>query len=381
MGGNQVKLDYNFTTDEADYSYSSLYEDEPPKPLSWKITVSLVMTLIILITLIGNILVMISFATDWRLRVNRGNWFILNLSVSDFMIGLCVLPINTIWVATEGWPFGELFCKLWIVVDYTGSYVSVLSMVMISLDRYWLVTKKLAYQDFLTKVRAGTMLGSAWLFCIIFYAMVTFLWSDISGESVIDYTDECEMESVYNLGFNIFLIIIEFILPLAAIAFLNHQIYLNIKQRSQHFVRSKSDSTNLIRRTNNAVGPMPDPEVPQGSVSTELSSPVREKKEFRKHKRAAYTLAVLIGVFICCWLPYYITVILGTFCESCVPDSVWEFTNNLLWCNSTLNPFLYAVLHNRYRENFLRILGMKGLYERWRPTDTAGEGVDTESTM
>ncbi|XP_072016430.1 5-hydroxytryptamine receptor 4-like [Amphiura filiformis] len=380
MGGNQVKIESNFTAIE-DASYSSHYEDESPKPLSWKITVGLTMSVIILVTLIGNLLVMISFATDWRLRINRGNWFILNLSVSDFLIGLCVLPINTAWIVNEGWPFGETFCKIWIVIDYTASYMSVLTMGMISLDRYWLVTKKLAYQEFLTKTKVRLMLGSAWLFCIIFYTIVTFLWSVISGETNIDYTEECEMESVYNLGFNIFLIIIEFVLPLIVIDCLNYRIYRIIKERSQQFVRSKSDPINSMSRPNNAVGPMPDPVAPpdDDDIHTEHSSPVQEKKEFKKHKRAAFTLGVLIGIFICCWLPYYITVILGTFCESCVPDSVWEFTNNLLWCNSTLNPFLYALLHNRYRQNFIRILGLKGLYQRWTPSD--GEGINTSESM
>ena len=379
MGTHQVTPDLNLTDEDASYSG---YEEEE-KPMSWKIVVGLVLAIIILVTILGNILVMISFATDWRLRVNRGNWFILNLSVSDFLIGVAVLPTNSVWIVNEGWPFGETFCKIWIVCDYTASYMSVLSMVMISLDRYWLLTKKLAYQDFLTKTKVRLMLGSAWIFCIFFYGMVTFLWRAFSGEQVIDYSEECEMESVYNLPFNITLIVIEFVLPLINLIWLSYVIYKNIKLRSKQFVQTKSKSSKPVIIANNAVGPTPDT-APSSessvkhSVRNEPSSPTREKKEFKKHRRAAFTLGILIGAFIFCWLPYYITVILGTVCEECVPDSVWEFTNNLLWCNSTLNPFLYALLHKRYRENFIRLLGLKWLYQRWESSE---EQNDTESTM
>lgn len=371
-------------TDDTPSSYSSsAYEEDAPKPISWKIAVGLVLGVISLVTVLGNALVIAAFATDWKLRGNRGNWFILNLSVSDFFIGLMVIPVNSLWVVNGSWPLGEYFCKVWIVIDYTASYMSVLTMVMISLDRYWLVTKKLAYRDFVTRTKVLLMVGTAWLLCVVFYVVVTFAWTLLTGEQNIDYSDDCEMESVYNLPFNIALILLEFVIPLFVIICLNWRIYSIIKLRSTQFIGSKPTASAAPSRGKNTVAPMPttasNSAKPPPTTTAAPDSPGRDKKEFQKHHRAAFTLAILIGIFIICWLPYYTTVILGTFCDECVPDSVWEFTNYLLWCNSTLNPFLYAVLHARYRDNFIRLLGLKRFYQRWAAS-RLNDLNDTEST-
>lgn len=76
-----------------------------------------------------------------------------------------------------------------------------------------------------------------------------------------------------------------------------------------------------------------------------------------RERRAAAVLAVVIGVFICCWLPFFIVyVIIGT-CESCnVSNVTFQVLTWLGWCNSILNPLIYTVFNLDFRHAFRKIL-------------------------
>ncbi|XP_022110792.1 octopamine receptor 1-like [Acanthaster planci] len=84
-----------------------------------------------------------------------------------------------------------------------------------------------------------------------------------------------------------------------------------------------------------------------------------KRREFKRHRKAAVTLSVLVSVFVAMWLPFYVASLLAAICEECVSDLAWIVVNYLLWCNSTINPFLYALLVVQFRQNFLRFLGLR----------------------
>ena len=364
---------------------------------SW---ISVVMGVIVLITVTGNIFVMLAFSQDRKIQSTVSNLFILNLSVADCIVGAIILPINTSWYLLDYWPYGKIFCQIWIVIDYTTAYMSVLMITLISLDRFWLVTKKLRYQDFQTRRQVKIMIAVCWMFSVSLYATVTFAWEPIVGESVIDYSDDCEMESLYNTPFNISLMFFEFLIPLIVISVLNSIVYANIKRRSKGMVKppvnpkpkpskstesldtenstiSANGSTNGTANNNGAsiesislkVSSTPKPATPKVPAKKKANKEDK-KREFARHRKAAITLAIIVGMFLVCWLPSYVTTIWTAVCDECVSDIVWELTNNILWCNSAINPFLYAFTNLHYRRNFTRFLGIQKLLKRYLPSET-----------
>ncbi|XP_014675454.1 PREDICTED: octopamine receptor 1-like [Priapulus caudatus] len=102
---------------------------------------------------------------------------------------------------------------------------------------------------------------------------------------------------------------------------------------------------------------------------------IRIRKEFRKFTRemkAAKTLAVIVGVFILCWLPFFTIYFIGAFCEHCTPPVVFSVCFWLGYCNSALNPAIYAMFSKDYRYAFKRILRCGALVRaRYSPSGSA----------
>ncbi|KAM4677805.1 alpha-2B adrenergic receptor [Discoglossus pictus] len=90
------------------------------------------------------------------------------------------------------------------------------------------------------------------------------------------------------------------------------------------------------------------------------SSPCLAKKKIHinREKRFTFVLAVVIGVFVLCWFPFFFTYSLGAICPNLcyIPDSVFQFFFWIGYCNSSLNPVIYTIFNQDFRKAFRRIL-------------------------
>lgn len=83
----------------------------------------------------------------------------------------------------------------------------------------------------------------------------------------------------------------------------------------------------------------------------------RWKGRQNREKRFTFVLAVVIGVFVICWFPFFFTYMLMTLCESClVPTPLFKFFFWFGYCNSALNPIIYTIFNNDFRRSFKKIL-------------------------
>lgn len=84
----------------------------------------------------------------------------------------------------------------------------------------------------------------------------------------------------------------------------------------------------------------------------------RRKAMVNREKRFTFVLAVVMGVFVICWFPFFFTYSLKAVCpETCsVPEPLFKFFFWIGYCNSCLNPVIYTIFNNDFRKAFKRIL-------------------------
>ncbi|XP_026830296.1 5-hydroxytryptamine receptor 1 isoform X4 [Ooceraea biroi] len=96
------------------------------------------------------------------------------------------------------------------------------------------------------------------------------------------------------------------------------------------------------------------------STCSVTNSPHQKKLRFHlaKERKASTTLGIIMGAFVSCWLPFFVLALVRPFLND--PDAIPDFLSGLfLWlgyCNSLLNPIIYAILNKDFRKPFREIL-------------------------
>ncbi|KAM6965680.1 alpha-2B adrenergic receptor [Aplochiton taeniatus] len=84
----------------------------------------------------------------------------------------------------------------------------------------------------------------------------------------------------------------------------------------------------------------------------------RRKAMVNREKRFTFVLAVVIGVFVVCWFPFFFSYSLMAVCpETCsLPEPLFKFFFWIGYCNSCLNPVIYTIFNKDFRKAFKKIL-------------------------
>lgn len=85
----------------------------------------------------------------------------------------------------------------------------------------------------------------------------------------------------------------------------------------------------------------------------------KERAAFNREHKTAKTLAIVIGCFSACWLPFFTIYLTEPFCDCSFNFHLLGFVTWLGYVNSVFNPFIYALYNKEFALAFRRLLTWK----------------------
>ncbi|XP_071338567.1 adrenoceptor alpha 1Aa [Trachinotus anak] len=315
------------------------------------VVLGLVLGVFIVFGVVGNILVILSVVCHRHLRTVT-HYFIVNLAVADLLLSSTVLPFSAILEILDRWVFGRAFCNVWAAVDVLCCTASIMSLCVISVDRYIGVSYPLRYPAIMTKHRALLAVMLLWVLSIIISIGPLFGWKEPApqDESICKITEEP--------GYAIFSAVGSFYLPLAIILAMYCRVYVVAHRESQGLREGqkteKSDSEQVILR------------IHRGNTTVSEDEALRSRThfalrllKFSREKKAAKTLGIVVGCFILCWLPFFLVLPIGSMFPSYRPsETVFKITFWLGYFNSCINPIIYPCSNQEFKKAFQSLLGV-----------------------
>ena len=276
--------------------------------------------LLAVVILFGNSLVILSYKINKRLRT-RTNAFLVSLSISDFLVGAISLPM---WIYILIIEFSEsaTFNAVFRVLDIFAALASIYHLTAISIERYIAVSRPFYYKC-LPSFFHRSMIAAAW-FVAGFLASVSFLNIVLK----ISWISRVYSTVLFICGFAV---------PTAIIPCM----YIGV------FLAARS----LLQRS------PPRPASQQTGRSF--------MQYYQGQRNVAITVALITGLFIVAWVPFFAVSIIAAYCLHCLPSSpdslrgLVIIVKSVHYLNSAVNPLVYARRDREMRLTFIRLLGLR----------------------
>ncbi|XP_072546061.1 5-hydroxytryptamine receptor 7 [Salminus brasiliensis] len=348
-----------------------------------KVLIGAVLTALTLSTICGNVLVLVSVCFVKKLR-QPSNYLIVSLALADLSVALAVMPFVSITDLIGGrWIFGQFFCNVFIAMDVMCCTASIMTLCVISIDRYLGITRPLTYPVRQNGWCMAKMVLSVWLLSASITLPPLFGWAQNVNDDKVCLISQ-------DFGYTIYSTAVAFYIPMTVMLIMYYRIYRAAKlSAAKHTITGfpRPDKSRRAEVNEDEEDPGEGAEESTGvdcvTVAMKLHREVEEcarlprllrgivggasdRKSisiFKREQKAAATLGVVVGAFSFCWLPFFLLstarpFVCGTEC-SCVP--LWV-ERTLLWlgyANSLINPFIYAFFNRDLRTTYRSLLSCR----------------------
>ncbi|KAL5011820.1 hypothetical protein ScPMuIL_010371 [Solemya velum] len=332
-----------------------------------KIVLAGVLTILDLVTFLGNLLVLLSFYFEPKLRSQSFNYYIFNLAITDFLVAVTAMTFYTIDTVLGYWPFGVAMCGVWIFFDFALTFASVFTVVAISVDRLWSVTWPNHYRTHNTRRKTATLLVVVWI-CVFVLWTPPFIMDRLRQDDPY----RCIWEPSENQDFVLVVIVIGHYVPCTimvgcyikvSMAMMKlGKVSANRKAAVQPTPSAWSTATSRVFKTElSEVSqqqslPTASVTVPPNAEDQRPTDTNRGGSSSSRERRAFVTLSYILASYMVCWFPFYVLFDIYAWRPDLVPEGLYICWFWITYANSALNPVLYAFSSKDFRLAFKKVL-------------------------
>uniref|UniRef100_A0A1I8GCI4 G_PROTEIN_RECEP_F1_2 domain-containing protein n=1 Tax=Macrostomum lignano TaxID=282301 RepID=A0A1I8GCI4_9PLAT len=375
------------------------------------------MTIVIAMTICGNALVILAVLTSRLLRQAQ-NFLIVSLACADMAVGILVLPLQVkLYVTDEEWLLPWMLCAAFTTSDIFFCTASILNLAGIAVDRYCAIKYPIAYATKRTTTTVLLMIFAIFFLSGLISIGPTLSWNSANKEYPTVNTTINTIDNINNIteismgkcklpeqkGYVFFSAMGSFYIPAVIIISLYISIFFALRRRlqkraaasaahrinqlhqaaqddsseaNQHHERPQPTQQQQLREDENKQNDLDnEADDDQGFVDaggdgeaagrrpTEAAmsrmlveqSQHRQRISLSHERRALRTLGIIMGIFMLCWLPFFV-VYLGGVWDLPAPKAVFDLFVWLGYLNSALNPVIYTIFNADFRRAFGRLL-------------------------
>ncbi|KAM4586331.1 alpha-2Db adrenergic receptor [Fundulus diaphanus] len=379
----------------------------------------LVVIVMISVTIVGNVLVIVAVLTSRALRAPQ-NLFLVSLASADILVATLVIPFSLVNEVMGYWYFGSTWCAFYLALDVLFCTSSIVHLCAISLDRYWSVTKAVSYNLKRTPKRIKSMITVVWVISAIISFPPLLMTKHDERECELNDETWYILSSCLVSFFAPGLIMILVYCKIYKVAKQRSSTVFVAKnglerepsQSETCFARKdrfdvESPSSQSSGSQQQRQGELDDIDLEESCYSSDtkprhnrftkrrkvegsdccppqscrlswasarasqaypeqknpaerqqLAAANKTKVAQMREKRFTFVLAVVMGVFVLCWFPFFFTYSLHAICRnSCtIPDALFKLFFWIGYCNSSVNPIIYTIFNRDFRRAFKKII-------------------------
>lgn len=329
---------YKYLYLEGNVSYVDFYLHQP-----WVAAVFITSYLLIfLLCMVGN--GGVCFIVLWSRHMRTvTNLFILNLAVSDLLVGLFCMPTTLLDNIIAGWPFGSLVCKMSGMVQGISVSASVFTLVAIAMDRFRCIVHP--FKPKLTVPAAVATIAVIWALAVAIMCpsaallrlrqekRFQLLLGTGNATRPVFWCREEWPEPAMRKAYTTVLFANIYLAPLALIALLYARIGVSLCHAA----------------------------VPAaGKRGRE-----QQRGAWRRKRKAIHTLVLVTLLFALSWLPLWSLMLLSDYGSlsdvqlRLINVYIYPLAHWLAFSNSSVNPIVYGFCNRSFRRGFQAALRLQ----------------------
>lgn len=311
-----------------------------------------------IIGVISNGMVVVVMWKTPHLYQKTPNLIITNQSILDGLAAIFIFLTAVIYIDfpdAQDSLLNNMYCRLWLSHIFTWGflYASTYNLSILTIERYFSVTRPIRHKIFFTRKRARIIMAIAWFIGGIQASVHGILSSGLEGGKCIVY---CWKNHILRLIHSSILLVTTFIFPIIALVYCYSTIVCVLHRRTRlqayhHASRLSMDSNNDQRRLNAA------------------------------KKNTVQTMAIVSFLFISCWSWNRIYFFTFSIHPEQVCDYKYDFVSITVVAAFTtcmVNPFVYFFKYDQFRVAFTSLLPCKQTKEYGHSSSSgSSEGRDS----